>query len=32
MVFDSTFLKSEYNGGIIEISKGDQEMNLDFNK
>ena len=32
MVFDSPFLKSEYNGGIIEISKGDQEMILDFNK
>jgi hypothetical protein len=32
MVFDSPFIKSTYNSGIVKISKGDQEMVLDFNK
>jgi len=30
-VFDSPFLKSKYNSGIVNIKKGDQEMVLDFN-
>lgn len=32
MVFDSPFIKSKYNSGIVKISKGDQELVLDFNK
>ena len=31
MVFDSPFLKAEYNSGSIEIKKGDEEMIVDFN-
>jgi hypothetical protein len=32
MVFDSPFIKSTYNSGIVKISKGDLELVLDFNK
>tara|TARA_R110002050_G_scaffold161176_1_gene290743 strand:- start:12601 stop:14676 length:2076 start_codon:yes stop_codon:yes gene_type:complete len=32
MVFDSPYLKSKYNSGIVKISKGDEELVLDFNK
>jgi hypothetical protein len=32
MLFDSPYLKSEYNSGIIELRKGDQELRLDFNR
>ncbi|MBK1875446.1 hypothetical protein [Pelagicoccus mobilis] len=31
MVFDSPYLKSEYESGIVKISKGDRELILDFN-
>jgi hypothetical protein len=29
---DSPFLKSGYNSGIVEISKGDRELILNFNR
>jgi hypothetical protein len=32
MVFDSPYLKSKYNSGIVKISKGEEELVLDFNK
>lgn len=32
MLFDSPYIKSKYNSGVIEIRKGDQELVLDFNK
>ncbi|MCA9735793.1 hypothetical protein KC799_26885 [candidate division KSB1 bacterium] len=32
MLFDSPFLQSKYGSGVIRISKGDQELVLDFNK
>jgi len=31
MVFDSPYLKSTYNSGIVNITKGEEEMHLDFN-
>jgi hypothetical protein len=31
MLFDSPYMKSEYNSGVIEVVKGDKKMLLDFN-
>ena len=31
MLFDSPFIKSKYNSGVIKISKDDKELILDFN-
>lgn len=30
LVFDSPFIKSLYNSGIVEITKGDRKLKLDF--
>jgi hypothetical protein len=32
MLFDSPYLKSVYNSGVIDIRKGDRELRLDFNR
>ena len=32
LLFDSPYLKSEYNSGVIVIRKDDQELRLDFNR
>lgn len=32
MLFDSPFIKSKYNTGVIQINKDDEELILDFNK
>jgi len=32
MVFVSPYVKSKYNSGIVKISKGNQELVMDFNK
>jgi len=31
MLFDSPYIKSKYNSGIIEINKGERSLKLDFN-
>ena len=32
MLFDSPYIKSKYNSGVITVSKDDRKMVLDFNK
>lgn len=32
MIFDAPYLRSEYNSGIVEITKGDRRQVLDFNQ
>ncbi|MEX0332414.1 MAG: hypothetical protein AB3N64_13415 [Puniceicoccaceae bacterium] len=31
MLFDSPYLKSQYKSGVVEISKGDRKLHLEFN-